>query len=160
MKKYGLSALYCSSTNLDGQCGTEMVDVERGDGVCVNVIDQFYCVFEIAQVSIRARNLAWLIELKVLQKSLQLRYMSFFVTLASSNVALIICICLVVFLCGVNPSWLQCNILCFSPQLVMRAVRILVQSLQMMLATSMGQQLLSSRGLSILWSSMVLQCFQ
>lgn len=39
MKRYGLSALYCSSTKLDGRCGTKVVVMERGEGVCVDVTD-------------------------------------------------------------------------------------------------------------------------
>jgi hypothetical protein len=33
----------------------------------------------------------------------------------SSSVAMIICICLVVFLCDLITSWLKCGILCFTP---------------------------------------------
>ena len=51
------------------------------------------------------------IDLNTLHKSLFVRCMTLFVSLVSSRVAIIICICLVVLHCGQNPSWLEYRVL-------------------------------------------------
>ena len=51
-----------------------------------------------------ARSLAWSIEPKAFLKSMYVRYMSLFVSRASSRAAISVCICLEVFRCGRKPS--------------------------------------------------------
>jgi len=87
------------------------------------VVVEFVYIFPISSTaslgyprsSIMASSLAWSIDPKAFLKSMYVRYMSLLVSLASSRAAIIIWICLVVFLCGLNPSWLKCSIWCFSP---------------------------------------------
>ena len=55
--------------------------------------------------------------------------MFWFVNLASSKAAMSSCNCLDVLLFALNPSWLSCNIRCFSPYADSISVSVLVNNL-------------------------------
>ena len=65
-------------------------------------------------------------------------YISCFVNLASSNVAISSWSCLEVLLSARNPSWLSCRIWCCSPYADSMNVRVLVKSLYMVFASAIG----------------------
>ena len=62
-------------------------------------------------------------------------YMSCFVNLASSRVAISSWSCLEVLLSALNPSWLSCRIWCCSPYADSINVRVLVKSLYIVFAS-------------------------
>ena len=64
--------------------------------------------------SIMASSRPWSIDPKVFLKSMSVRYISLWVSLASSRAAVIVCICLAVLRCGRKPSWLKWSIRCYS----------------------------------------------
>ena len=105
----------------------------------------------------RASSLAWSIKPKAFLKSMYMRYMSLLVSLASSRVAMIVCICLEVLCCGRKLFWLECNSLCCSPQLVRRVVMVLVYSLHIVFANTLGLQLVRCIG-SFFYAEECLYC--
>jgi hypothetical protein len=65
---------------------------------------------EYPRSSMIVRTCGWLMDPNAFLKSMYSMYMSWFVSLASSSIAISVCICLVVFFSCLNPSWLLCNI--------------------------------------------------
>ena len=65
-------------------------------------------------------------------------YMSCFVNLAYSSVAISSWSCLEVVLSARNPSWLSCKIWCCSPYVDSINVRVLVKSLFIVFASVIG----------------------
>ena len=65
-------------------------------------------------------------------------YMSWFVNLASSSVAIMSWSCLEVLLSARNPSWLSCRIWCFSPYADNMHIRVLVKNLYIVFARAIG----------------------
>ena len=65
--------------------------------------------------SIMASNHAWSMNLKIFLKSIYVRYISLLVSFTSLRATVIVCICLEVLHCGLNPFWLKWIILCCSP---------------------------------------------
>lgn len=71
-------------------------------------------------------------------KSMYVRYISSVVSLASSRVSMIVCICLDVLRCGRKPSWLEYSSRCCSPWLVKNVVSVQVYSFYIVLASAIG----------------------
>ena len=102
-----------------------------------------------------ASSLAWSRDPNAFLKSMYSKYMSWFVNLASSRVAIRSCSCLDVLLFALNPFWLLCNIWCSSPYADNMCVRVLVKNLYIVFASAIGLWFDSCEGSPFLYKSMV-----
>jgi hypothetical protein len=110
--------------------------------------------------SMIVKSRVWSMEPKAFLKSMYNMYMSWFVSLASSSAAISICICLVVLLSCQNPSWLLCSIWCCSPYVDKMDVRVLINNLYIVFASTIGLWFASSIGFPFKNNRMVLLIFQ
>ena len=86
-----------------------------------------------------ARGRAWSIDLKAFLKSIYMMYISWFVNLASSGAAIMVCICLALLRSALKPSWLSCRMWWVSPYEDSIDVNVLVYSLYIVLAKAIGR---------------------
>ena len=77
-------------------------------------------------------------EPKAFLKSTYMMYMSWFVNLASSSAAIMVCVCLAVFCSALKPSWFLCRMWWVSPYDDSMDVNVLVYNLYIVLASAIG----------------------
>ena len=82
--------------------------------------------------------------------------MSWFVNLASSNAAIMVCICLAVFRSAPKPSWLLCKMWWVLPYDDSIDVNVPVYSLYIVLASTIGLWFVRIYGSPFLYSSIVM----